>query len=61
MQLVEQHVIDTADPRFAGIDAAAFAAKNLNNAALYEIRQTYIFEGRYLRGAICPTKRSITG
>ena len=48
MQLVEQHVIDTADPRFAGIDAAAFAAKNLYNAALYEIRQTYIFEGRYL-------------
>ncbi len=48
MQLVEPHVIDTAAPRCAGIDAAAFAAKNLYNAALYEIRQTYIFEGRYL-------------
>ncbi len=48
MQLVEQHVIDRKDPRFAVIDAAAFASKNLYNAALYEIRQVYIFEGRYL-------------
>ncbi|MGO8948868.1 MAG: RNA-guided endonuclease InsQ/TnpB family protein [Ktedonobacterales bacterium] len=48
MQLVEQHVIDKADPRFAIIDAAAFAAKNLYNAALYEVRQAYIFDGRYL-------------
>jgi len=46
MQLVEPHVIDTAAPRCAGIDAAAFAAKNLYNAALYESRQTYIFAGR---------------
>jgi putative resolvase len=48
MQRVEQHVIDTADPRFAGIAAAAFAAKNLSNAALYAIRQTSLFEGRDL-------------
>ncbi len=48
MQLVEQHVIDKADPRFDLIDAAAFAAKNLYNAALYEVRQAYIFDGRYL-------------
>lgn len=48
MQLVEQHVINNADPRFALIDAAAFAAKNLYNAALYEMRQAYIFDGRYL-------------
>jgi putative transposase len=48
MQLVERHVIDKKDPRFAVIDAAAFASKNLYNAALYEIRQAYIFEGRYL-------------
>src|SRR5215472_9561423 len=48
MQLVEQHVIARADPRFAVIDAAAFAAKNLYNAALYEVRQAFIFEGRYL-------------
>ncbi|HEY7347671.1 MAG TPA: transposase [Ktedonobacterales bacterium] len=48
MQLVEQHVIKHSDSRFAPIDAAAFAAKNLYNAALYEVRQTYIFEHRYL-------------
>jgi hypothetical protein len=29
MQLVEQHVIDRGDPRYAVIDAAAFASKNL--------------------------------
>lgn len=48
MKLVEQHVISRKDLRFAVIDAAAFAAKNLYNAALYVARQAYIFEGRYL-------------
>jgi putative transposase len=48
MQLVEQHVISKADPRFAVIDAAAFKAKNLYNAANYLVRQAFIFEGRYL-------------
>jgi putative transposase len=48
MRLVEQHVIDRADPRFASIDEAAFKSKNLYNAALYEIRQAFIHEGRYL-------------
>lgn len=48
MQLVEQHVIDRRDHRFAVIDQAAFASKNLYNAALYEMRQAYIFEHRYL-------------
>ena len=48
MQLTEQHVIDRKDPRFALIDAAAFASKNLYNAALYEMRQAYIFQGCYL-------------
>ncbi len=48
MQLVEQHVIDRNDPRYAVIDAAAFASKNLYNAALYVIRQKFIFEGIYL-------------
>ena len=32
MQLVEQHVMARSDPRFAAIDAAAFAAKNLCTA-----------------------------
>src|SRR6266700_2907307 len=48
MQLVEQHVIDKNDPRYSVIDAAAFASKNLYNAALYEIRQSFIHEGKYL-------------
>ena len=48
MQLVEQHVIDRNDPRYAMIDEAAFKSKNLYNAALYELRQAYIFQGRYL-------------
>src|SRR2546428_2997565 len=48
MQLVEQHVIGRTDPRFTLIDQAAFASKNLYNAALYEIRQSFIHEGKYL-------------
>ena len=48
MQLVEQHVIDQHDPRYAMIDEAAFKSKNLYNAALYEIRQAFIHQGVYL-------------
>src|SRR5712691_11329540 len=48
MQLVEQHVIDRNDPRYAVIDEAAFKSKNLYNAALYEIRQAFIHQGVYL-------------
>ncbi len=42
MQLVEQHRIDRHDPHWTAIDAAAFASKNLYNAALYLTRQAYI-------------------
>ena len=48
MHLTEQHVIGRGDPRFAVIDAAAFASKNLYNAGNYEIRQSYILAGKYL-------------
>jgi putative transposase len=48
MRLVEQHLIDRHDSRFAAIDAAAFAAKNLYNAANYLVRQSFIFQGKYL-------------
>jgi len=48
MKLAEQHVIKRNDPRFAAIDAAAFKSKNLYNAALFEIRQSFIHEGKYL-------------
>ncbi len=48
MRLVEQHLLRRSDPRFAMIDAAAFASKNLYNQANYQIRQAYIHEGTYL-------------
>jgi putative transposase len=48
MQLVERHVINKSNPRYAIIDAAAFASKNLYNAANYEMRQAFIREGRYI-------------
>jgi putative transposase len=48
MQLVEQHIIRQTDSRFALIDAAAFAAKNLYNAANYRVRQSFIHTGVYL-------------
>ena len=35
MQLVEQHIINKTDSRFQSIDEAAFASKNLYNAANY--------------------------
>ncbi len=46
MQLVEQHCISKGDSRYEVLDRVAFASKNLYNAALYEIRQTYIKTGR---------------
>ncbi len=48
MQLVEQHVIRKNDPRYEAIDRAAFASKNLYNAANYLVRQAFIFQGTYL-------------
>jgi len=48
MQLVEQHVIRAANPQFKVIDAAAFAAKNLYNAANYLVRQSFINDDGYL-------------
>lgn len=48
MQLVEQHLIRKSDPRFAAIDRAAFASKNLYNQATYQMRQAFIHEGKYL-------------
>src|SRR5215468_3247603 len=48
MKLDEQHLIRKDDPRFAIIDQAAFASKNLYNQATYQIRQAFLHEGRYL-------------
>ena len=46
IQRVEQHFIKSTDPRFADIDAAAFASKNLWNAANYILRQAFIPDHR---------------
>ena len=48
MRLVEQHLIRQEDARFAQLDAAAFASKNLWNLANYCVRQSFIFKHRYL-------------
>jgi putative transposase len=48
MQLVERHVIKHTDSRYQAIDQAAFASKNLYNAANYIIRQAFIHDGVYL-------------
>lgn len=48
MRLVEQHLIKKDDPRYGKLDAAAFASKNLWNAANYLVRQAFIFQHVYL-------------
>jgi len=48
MQLVEQHIINKHDPRYALIDEAAFQSKNLYNAGNYEVRQAFFTDGTYL-------------
>jgi putative transposase len=48
MQLVERHLIRKDDPQYGVIDQAAFASKNLYNQANYQIRQSFIHEGKYL-------------
>jgi putative transposase len=48
MQLVEQHIIDKRDSRWAAIDVACFRSKNLYNAANYLLRQEYIFLQRFI-------------
>jgi putative transposase len=48
MQLVEQHVVSAKHPQFAALDQAAFAAKNLYNAANYLVRQSFITGQGYL-------------
>jgi putative transposase len=48
VQLVEQHHVHQGKLYFDRIDQAAFAAKNLYNKANYLVRQSYIFENRYI-------------
>jgi putative transposase len=49
MHLVEHHCIARHDPRFAAIDAAAFASKNLYNATNYLMRQAYFLRAERIR------------
>ncbi len=51
MRRVEQHVIERSHPKFQEIDEMAFAAKNLWNLANYYVRQSYIFQEKYLNNA----------
>jgi putative transposase len=51
MRLVEQHIIKQDDPRFNKIDEMAFASKNLWNLANYFVRQSFIFQGKYLNNS----------
>jgi putative transposase len=53
MQLVERHIIDRNDRRWAVIDQAAWMAKNIYNAANYRVRQAFFTNQQYLHyGAI---------
>src|SRR5712691_11860603 len=48
MRLVEQHIMEKSDPRYSLLDDAAFASKNLWNLANYSVRQSFIFDHKYL-------------
>ncbi len=51
MQLVEQHIIQKGDSRYAMIDQTAFASKNLYNLANYHMRQSFIHRGKSMEYA----------
>ena len=48
MKLVEQHLIKKTNPMFKECKDLCFKSKNLYNRALYEIRQEYINNKKYL-------------
>src|SRR5260221_7888896 len=48
MRRVEQHVIEKSHPQFRAIDEMALASKNLWNLANYHVRQSFIFQQKYL-------------
>lgn len=48
MKLVEQHVIKRTNPMFEECKDLCFKSKNLYNRALYEIRQSFIKDKKYL-------------
>ena len=48
MRRVEQQVIEQSHPHYRAIDTMAFASKNLWNLANYQVRQSFVFQQRYL-------------
>src|SRR6266542_7030688 len=60
MRLVEQHRINRHDPRFAAIDAAAFASKNLYNATNYLVHQAYILRAERIRYSALARQMQVT-
>lgn len=48
MRLVEKHIIDKHHAFYAECNRLCFLSKNLFNYANYLIRQSFIFEGKYL-------------
>ena len=48
MHLVEKHIISRSHPSFKELDDLAFRSKNLFNAALYAVRQEFIFNKKYI-------------
>jgi len=48
MRRVEQHVIEKGHASFRAIDELALASKNLWNLANYHVRQSFIFQQKYL-------------
>ncbi|HLP90138.1 MAG TPA: RNA-guided endonuclease TnpB family protein, partial [Nostocaceae cyanobacterium] len=48
MKLVERHIIKKTHPFYQQIDDLCWRSKNLYNYANYWVRQSFIFEGKYL-------------
>jgi putative transposase len=48
MKRAEQHVIERTHPQFRAIDQMALASKNLWNLANYYVRQSFLFQQKYL-------------
>jgi len=51
MELVERHIIKSSHHFYQEIDDLCWRSKNLYNYANYLVRQTFIFEGKYLNNA----------
>lgn len=48
MRLVERHIIKTSHQFYQEVDDLTWRSKNLYNYANYLVRQSFIFEGKYL-------------